>query len=232
MERYGRVNALGGLNVRRAPGGDKVDLLDQGTPVRILEEVKFYKIEATGHGGGYVSAAYINDVVADEQEAHINSPVFELVQFEHPRFVGDPCRVDKDFVPVLLWIASIAEQCDLTLHITSSIRRLDNEIEGAVVKPATRSCHHVGHAIDMNIIYDGEFYNSKKLAMPVLTTLPSPVFSFIQSMRLNKNAKGVRWGGDFAEADPVHIDDNLYNRDQSLYMAKLMSRIDQAEAES
>lgn len=75
-----------------------------------------------------------------------------LVLFEASRFQGAPCRADILFVPMLTKINQHAEQADIFIHVTNSFRTSSN-VAGAIVKPATRSNHMAGHAIDMNMVY-------------------------------------------------------------------------------
>ncbi|MEO6288632.1 MAG: M15 family metallopeptidase, partial [Ginsengibacter sp.] len=135
-----------------------------------------------------------------------------LVLFEGSRFQGQPCRADVMFVPMLKKINKYAEQADVYVHVTSSFRTSSN-VGGAIVKPATRSNHMAGHAIDMNVVYNNrtKSANSKELAKyPAVT---EPVRIFIKSII---DDPGLRWGGTFRVRDTVHIDDNL-NGDMALW---------------
>jgi peptidoglycan hydrolase-like protein with peptidoglycan-binding domain len=133
-----------------------------------------------------------------------------LVLFEGSRFMGQPCRADVQFVPVLKKINDYAEQADVFVHVTSSFRTSSN-VGGAIVKPATRSNHMAGHAIDMNVVYDNKrkSANSKELAK--YPAVAEPVRRFIRSII---DDPGLRWGGNFQVRDTVHIDDNL-NQDMA-----------------
>lgn len=133
-----------------------------------------------------------------------------LVLFEASRFLGQPCRADIQFVPMLQKINAYAEQADVFIHVTSSFRTSSN-VGGAIVKPATRSNHMAGHAIDMNVIYDNKkkSANSKELAK--YPAVAEPVRRFIKSI-IDDGV--LRWGGNFQTKDPVHIDDNL-NQDMA-----------------
>jgi peptidoglycan hydrolase-like protein with peptidoglycan-binding domain len=135
-----------------------------------------------------------------------------LILYEASRFRGQPCRADKLFLPVLEKINGYAEQADVFIHVTSSFRTSSN-VGGAIVKPATRSNHMAGHAIDMNVIYDSgrKAANSKELAK--YPNVAEPVRRFIKSII---DDPVLRWGGDFNDKDPVHIDDHL-NRDMAFW---------------
>lgn len=132
-----------------------------------------------------------------------------LVLFEASRFRGKPCRADKDFITALQKINTYAEQADVYIHVTSSFRTSSN-VAGAIVKPATRSNHMAGHAIDMNVMYSGgKCANSKELAK--YPAVAEPVKRFIKAIL---DDRSLRWGGTFSAKDPVHIDDGL-NQDMA-----------------
>ena len=76
----------------------------------------------------------------------------------------------------------------------------------------------------MNVQYDGRLYNSKQLRRNNLNNLPRPITAFIEAIREDDH---LRWGGDFSEEDPVHIDDDFFHQQQMMYMAKLHSRMSQ-----
>lgn len=133
----------------------------------------------------------------------VNSP---LVLFEGSRFRGKSCRADVEFIASLEKINTYAENANVYVYITSSFRTSTN-VNGAIVKPATRSNHMAGHGIDMNVIYgNNQWANSK-----ILDKYPSvaePVKKFINSIIKDPE---LRWGGKFMIKDVVHIDDHLNN---------------------
>jgi peptidoglycan hydrolase-like protein with peptidoglycan-binding domain len=137
-----------------------------------------------------------------------DSPLF---LFEASRFRGQSCRADVQFVPALKKINAYAEQAGVFVFVTSSFRTSSN-VGGAIVKPATRSNHMAGHAIDMNVIYDnGKSANSKELGK--YPAVAEPVRRFIKSIIDDPD---LRWGGTFQDIDTVHIDDHL-NKDMALW---------------
>lgn len=135
-----------------------------------------------------------------------------LILFEASRFQGQPCRSDKSFVPMLEKINAYAEQADVFIHVTSSFRTSSN-VGGAIVKPATRSNHMAGHAIDMNVVYDNRKKYANSAVLGKYPNVPEPVRRFIKSILEDPN---LRWGGTFSQRDPVHIDDNL-NQDLAVW---------------
>ena len=127
-----------------------------------------------------------------------------LVLFEASRFRGQPCRADEQFLPMLNQINAYAEQANVFVFVTSSFRTSSN-VGGAIVRPATRSNHMAGHAIDMNVIYDdNKSANSTELGK--YPNIAEPVRLFIKSILDDPN---LRWGGTFQDKDTVHIDDGL-----------------------
>lgn len=135
-----------------------------------------------------------------------------LVLFQASRFRGQPCRADKLFVPVLEKINGYAEEANVFIHVTSSFRTSSN-VGGAIVKPATRSNHMAGHAIDMNVIYDNGTKAANSAVLGKYPNVPEPVKRFLKSVIDDPH---LRWGGNFSERDPVHIDDHL-NADMALW---------------
>lgn len=75
-------------------------------------------------------------------------------------------------------------------------------VSGAVVTPATRSQHLIGHAIDCNIVDGDNWNNSRTFAAGDQT---EGATNFISDM---KNA-GYRWGGNFSNPDTPHFDKRL-----------------------
>ncbi|GGW36940.1 peptidoglycan-binding protein [Arenibacter certesii] len=134
-----------------------------------------------------------------------------LIFFEGSRFRGKACRTDILFAPMLEKVNDYAERSQVYVYVTSSFRTSTN-VAGAIVKPASRSNHMAGHAIDMNVIYgNGQLANSK-----VLNHYPAvdePVRQFISYII---NDPQLRWGGQFRIKDSVHIDDNL-NSDRNAW---------------
>src|SRR5262245_57398701 len=91
-----------------------------------------------------------------ECSADRTGPVQLSATCAHPidrntRFIGTELRADADFFPFLDRLNDFATDCGLEIFVTSSTREPGRTINGAIVKPATRSNHLVGHAIDMNL---------------------------------------------------------------------------------
>uniref|UniRef100_A0A914W9G4 Peptidase M15C domain-containing protein n=1 Tax=Plectus sambesii TaxID=2011161 RepID=A0A914W9G4_9BILA len=131
-----------------------------------------------------------------------------LVTIAPSEFTGSALRVHNSFVPAINRINSYAKAAGVKIHITSSYRK-DANVAGAIVVPATKSNHMVGHAIDMNVVYSAGTCNSACLG----GKHPAQVATFISKVRADGE---LRWGGDFSTPDVVHIDDgfNLKNAKQ------------------
>ena len=138
----------------------------------------------------------------------------ELKIFTGSQFIGKLVLADIEFIPHLETINDFATTNGLKIYVTSSTRPLGVPVQGAVITPAKMSNHFIGHAIDMNIKIGDTLYNSDALGN--FSSLPAAIKAFITAIR---NHPVLRWGGDFG--DPVHIDDNLNNKNPSLWKQKL-----------
>lgn len=175
---------------------------------------------------GYVFGDFIEKDLGEPQveppEVDTTSPSTKCVleSYRHERFVGEPVTADVDFFPFLDRLAEFAGRSTLRIFVTSSTRDPGADVRGAIVKPARRSNHLVGHAIDMNLQSDsGRFFNSKMLKD--LDAQPLYVRRFIERIRKDPI---LRWGGDFRTKDVVRIDDSLNERLPAVWDAKFASR--------
>jgi hypothetical protein len=227
----GKVKSDTGLNLRLKPNGDRIGVLKNNEEFSIVDEVTFYRVKTDSGLVGYVHGDYIDKIpvptILPKTETANFSMEFRPVIFTNDALVGETVKVDQDFVPDLQRVSAYAAECNLKIWVTSSLRSLDNQIKGAIVKPATNSCHHIGHAIDMNILHKDELYNSKLLRKANHNRLPDEVVRFFDAIRSDAV---LRWGGDFSRQDPVHIDNNFFNRQKITYFAKIDDRVRQANA--
>jgi Putative peptidoglycan binding domain len=139
----------------------------------------------------------------------------KIESFNSPRFKNKTVLADIEFLDSLAKIDQFVANEGLELFITSSARLQGVPIGGAIVPPASRSNHLVGHGIDMNIILGDKLFNGDDLANSNFNNLPNEIQNFIQSIR---NDSTLRWGGDFD--DPVHIDDGLNLREPATWDTK------------
>ena len=226
----GRVKPESGLNLRNTPNGDVVSVLYFEEEVELLETVTFYRVKRHNGEVGYAHGDYLEaspHIDSKPEPKKTPSEFFDIVQFQNDYFIGEIAKVDRDFIPTLNLIAEFAKNHSVKVWVTSSLRSMDNQIKGAIVAPASKSCHHIGHAIDMNIWHDGKLYNSKAMHPANLSQLPKSVSGFIQDLQ---RCDQLRWGGDFGHSDPVHIDDDFYHKQSLLYTAKLQDRIQKLTA--
>lgn len=230
-----RVRPASGLKLREKPNGRVIDVLQADEEVSVLEKVVFYRVKTSEGINGYVHGDFVEEYPSEPKSVNSTlprddffpSPEFELVEFTGKHFIGNKVMVDKDFTEALSRIDQYAQSCELNVWVTSSARNLNEQVRGAIVPPASKSCHHIGHAIDMNLQFKEVLYNSKKLKKSNLVNLPEPIGQFIDLIRKDKE---LRWGGDFGHEDPVHIDDDLYRKQALMYTAKLNSRVAQLNA--
>jgi len=137
-----------------------------------------------------------------------------LTTFTASNFTGEKVVADVEFVDSLNSINAHAAANKVNVYVTSSFRT-STTVPGAVVTPAEMSNHLAGHAIDMNVQHGEQmasFCNSTCLG----GELPDGVSGFIKAIQ---DDSGLRWGGDFTDKDPVHIDDNL-NSDSAAWKAR------------
>ena len=232
--RKGTVIARGGLSLRRVPkSGKVVKTLRRGSNLEILGEETWLQVRASDGSTGWVQG----DLVEREPAAVLMpqgaapaaaaglvdtapSDVCVIGPYHNVRFVGAEVLADADFFPSLDRLNDLAAAAGVEIHVTSSFRDPDRAPSGAIVPPATRSNHFIGHAIDMNVKSASGFFNSQKLKRANLAALPTEVRDFIQKVR---DDPGLRWGGDFNPEDPVHIDDGLNRTDPTRWQSKLNS---------
>lgn len=120
------------------------------------------------------------------------------------------CTVDEDFIPYLDKMNEVAIKYGVTVIVTSSYR-IDANVVGAIVHPATHSNHMIGHAVDCNLEHEGMYYNSTKMLSDV-----GVIKTFIEQVE----ATGMRWGGRFKHPDSVHFDDALNIKNIVLWTTK------------
>ena len=227
----GTVIARGGLNLRKSPKtGRVIKTLRRGTGVEIVAEERWLLVRTRAGDEGYVLGDFVElepqTAITPPEEVPVEdepalTPVCDIRRYQHERFIGNELRADVEFFPLLDVLAGMAAECGLRIYVTSSTREPKRAVSGAIVPPASRSNHLVGHAIDMNLQSASGFFNSKKLKRATLGRQPREVRDFVGMVR---DHEILRWGGDFSPEDPVHIDDNLNHREPDLWDAKLAAR--------
>lgn len=122
--------------------------------------------------------------------------------------------VDSAFVPCMDKINNYARENNVVVCVTHSFRGKNQKLTGTIVPPAIKSNHLVGHAIDMNVLFNNVLYESKDMYTNKWGTLPLNVKNFLCQVRKDPT---LRWGGIFKPEDPVHIDDRLFDRNPALW---------------
>jgi hypothetical protein len=202
-----RVTTPRGLRLRdSARDGSTLRVLRAGEEVEVLGRETWLRVRASDSSVGFVLADYVEPALARTAAAADGGD--EIVTFESPRFAGDPLRIHRDFEDSVRFVDQLAGGYELRLFVTSSLREPRLPVAGAVVEPAKFSNHHAGHALDMNLLIDGELLNSQRLARQ--NDLPPAAQGFLHDLRTHPP---LRWGGDFATPDLVHIDDGFNIRD-------------------
>jgi len=134
--------------------------------------------------------------------AHIREYVSDNIRGHR----GQQILIHQDFLDPMRRLDGYARMSGVKILVVHSYRRPRAVLTDAKVVPGQRSNHLAGHAVDINIRRGLWLYVFEDLKKASLPELPSPVREFI---RLVREDPGMRWGGDFEEEDPVHIDDGL-----------------------
>jgi hypothetical protein len=120
---------------------------------------------------------------------------------DYPGAQDGEILVHQDFAGVISYtMNNAAKTAKVTLIINQTFRVHSIPPSGAVVPPASKSQHFIGHAIDLNIV-DGETVNTAAMFDNGKET--DNADTFISAVKKS----GIRWGGDFNCTDPVHFDD-------------------------
>lgn|SRR5690606_4696822 len=143
---------------------------------------------------------------------YISLFIMALIKYYNTNF-GGVCVIDSDFEIYLDAMNDVLKDFDMEFIVTSSFRRSTN-VKGAIVPPAKRSNHMVGHAIDGNIRCKrtGKNYNSKKMGDGI--DVDDLCCAAIE------RETGLTWGQMFSTPDPVHFDDRLNIENPKLWQAK------------
>ena len=109
-------------------------------------------------------------------------------------------------MPHIKQLEAFAEQHNIEIKVIQGYRNPGQSLQNTVVKPATKSNHFAGYAIDFNIRFKGKTYTSVDMKKRNFNELPSNIQAFFDLVRRDID---LRWGGDFYREDPVHIDSPL-----------------------
>jgi hypothetical protein len=138
----------------------------------------------------------------------------DLVEYRSKHIIGYRGRqilVHKTFLSAMRRLDTYSQATNVTVIITQSYRHPEATSRGERVPPARRSNHLAGHAVDFNIRYKATVFRFADLRLGQHTDLPSDIKAFLEMVR---HDPALRWGGDFRQEDPIHIDDGLNLRNQ------------------
>lgn len=215
------VTVVKPLNVRLGRPGvnaDKVRVLPVGTQLEVSDEtvlgesISGNPVWLQDNAGNFYWSGGTNYSIPV-----VALPVAKLILYQasHFRNVRDsnPCRVDQDFALLLDKMNLVAQEFGILVRVTSSYRE-DANVSGAIVVPAKKSNHMVGHAIDCNLhdIASREDFNSRKMG--------DGKGKDEQFIRAVVRQTGLRWGGSFNTPDTVHFDDGLNLSNKVLWEQK------------
>jgi hypothetical protein len=243
----GTVIARGGLALLKSPKTGAVrKILRRNSKVEILEQETWLRVRARDGSEGFVLADFVEPAIEDLFPAEVAqavranaartparamraavvdapaaSAVCDIRIYRNTQFIGNDLRCDFDFFPCLDRVNRFAVDCGVEVFVTSSTREPGRTVRGAIVPPASKSNHLVGHAIDMNLKSASGAFNSQALTRANRANLPPEIRRFLDLVR---NDGELRWGGDFTPDDPVHIDDGLNRTDPARWDSKLASR--------
>ena len=126
----------------------------------------------------------------------------EFTTLSYPSARQSEVLVHEDFVDTMTLLDAEAKAANVKLRINQTFRVQNIPVKGAVVPPASKSQHLIGHAVDLNIV-DGATVNLSSMFKTGKETAAAKVF--VKAVK----KKGVRWGGDFSPKDPPHFDDSV-----------------------
>lgn len=217
-----RVTATNGLRLRDSPrDGITLDVLPNKAELTLLGRETWLRVSRNGKVGfvlaDYVEPMYglqpapapIQVLVADPPVPPYTTAV-DIIEY-HPQgdvFRGAPLRIDREFRPCIELLGGLALNHGIRIFVTSSLREPGKPVANAIVKPAQFSNHHVGHAIDMNLLDGDRLIRSDELGdLGALSNSSPRAHAFL--MQVSGLKRYFRWGGEFTIKDPVHIDNGL-----------------------
>jgi hypothetical protein len=177
---------------------------------RLLQREDAPPASVPAEGTGATEAAGGEEPKAEEKKEEAKTCA--LVTYSGTNFTGDTVKADTEFEDSLGTIDKHAGDNKVKVHVTDSFRESGAKVKGAIVTPATRSNHLAGHAIDMNVKYGEKDTLCNSTCLKATAKHPAGVKEFIKAIQDDSE---LRWGGDFSDVDPVHIDDNLNSDDEA-----------------
>ena len=132
----------------------------------------------------------------------------DFKKISHPSVNSDELVVSHELVAYLQKANQKASELSVELKLNQTMRVNGVPVSGAVVTPASKSQHLIGHALDCNII-DGENWNNSTAFANNNETENAK--KFIKAMKED----GLRWGGDFSNVDTPHFDKQVVSSSEN-----------------
>jgi len=145
----------------------------------------------------YTSTGDLIRIKASEFDNIELSSIFKTIT--HPSIASDELVISSQLLDYLIQADTRAKELSITISLNQTFRVNGVKVSGAVVTPAKKSQHLIGHAIDCNIV-DGAIHNNSNAFKKKQETKNAK--KFIETMKEN----GMRWGGDFSKIDIPHFD--------------------------
>lgn len=112
--------------------------------------------------------------------------------------------ISKSAKKLISDINNKAKNQSVTIKVNQAFRENSVKLTGAVVTPAKKSQHLVGHAIDCNIVDGDNWNNSTSFKNKKETEGAKKLITALKK-------QDYRWGGDFTPIDSPHFDLKLDN---------------------
>lgn len=123
--------------------------------------------------------------------------------------------ISKAAVSLIKDLNAEAKKKSVTIKINQAFREHGTKVTGAVVPPATKSQHLIGHALDCNIVDGNNWNNSATFKQKKETKNAKDIIAALKKV-------GFRWGGDFSRVDTPHFDKkldcSLFDYDAKFYL--------------
>ena len=126
----------------------------------------------------------------------------DFKRLNHPYVLAGEFVISRAIRASVLELNRLAKDNNVVVRLNQTLRVLGTSPKGAVVTPAKKSQHYIGHAIDCNIL-DGRSFNTSSDFKSSKQT--KNAISFIEDAKRS----GLRWGGDFRPVDTPHFDKNV-----------------------
>jgi hypothetical protein len=127
--------------------------------------------------------------------------------------------ISKSALELVTNINSKAKNKNITIKINQSFRENKIKVSGAVVTPAKKSQHLIGHALDCNIVDGDNWNNSTAFKNKKETNKAKELITELKDLN-------YRWGGDFTPVDTPHfdikIDHNTFTYEAKFFLNQRM----------